>query len=381
MEQQQEFPVTTENPLNDVKSSLKLPNLKLKNETLTTVAAPTIESYTVNNTSTSNNDENVGNLSSKISRPRFSIKELKRKQYLASSTAPGTVVLTSSTSSTTQRPDSMRFNRYRLNLQRRRNETNSESINEQGEGEQPSTRRRYSSSTRFSVSTSTTTETTLTPAPTSKRVNILPKRTFPTRNFTKPAYETSTNQKPSTSSKNSTNRLATPSLRQRIQSYKRKETINEIINDESIKNVNLELETPDLDVEPTTIIASSSEVPITRETSIMKIAKTSNSIKSTTDESILEDTLLPSSSTTLSERHDLISSPSEHSQRVKTIADLTVSANENSTFKSANIGLLSRRIPNYFTISTDDPILPIQAFFPQINTNESVSFHLLIESS
>jgi hypothetical protein len=106
----------------------------------------------------------------------------------------------------------------------------------------------------------------------------------------------------------------------------------------------------------------------------MKIAKTqpSHSIKATTSNSITEDdTLMPS----LSERHDssdLVGSPSEHSQRV---AELTVSANENSTFKSANIGLLSRRIPNYFTISTDDPILPIQAFFPQIKTNdESVSF-------
>jgi hypothetical protein len=133
------------------------------------------------------------------------------------------------------------------------------------------------------------------------------------------------------------------------------------------------------DLALTTATSTSTEMPITRETSIMKIAKTpsslsspqpSNSIKATTSNSV-EDTL-PSS--TLSERHDttdLIGSPSEHSQRV---AELTISANENDSFKSANIGLLSRRIPNYFTISTDDPILPIQAFFPQIKTNESVSF-------
>jgi hypothetical protein len=151
--------------------------------------------------------------------------------------------------------------------------------------------------------------------------------------------------------------------------------VNEIIGEESIKNVNFEYETTiPLESTATTTTTVSTEIPITRETSIMKIAKTqpSHSIKATTSNSITEDdTLMPS----LSERHDssdLVGSPSEHSQRV---AELTVSANENSTFKSANIGLLSRRIPNYFTISTDDPILPIQAFFPQIKTNdESVSF-------
>lgn len=379
-EEASEFTVATENPFNEIKSSLKLPNLKLRNEALTTVALPTTETHTVSSTSASSeHDENIGiNILNKIARPRFSIKELKRKQFLTSSTAPGSVsttVLTSSTSSTTPRPDNQRFNRYRLNLNRRRNETNVEvTSGEQVESEPP--KRRYSSSTRFSVSTSTT-ESTLTPSPSSsKRGNTLPKRTFPIRNFTKPSSssdnsETSTSHKPSLISKSSTKQQ---NLRQRIQNYKRKELINEITSEheESIKNVNFASETT-IPLESTATTTTTTEIPITRETSIMKIAKTqpSHSIKATTSNSITEDdTLMPS----LSERHDssdLVGSPSEHSQRV---AELTVSANENSTFKSANIGLLSRRIPNYFTISTDDPILPIQAFFPQIKTNESVSF-------
>lgn len=389
-EEASEFTVATESPFNEIKSSLKLPNLKLRNEAVTTLTLPTAESHTVSSTSASNeHDENVGsNVLNKIARPRFSIKELKRKQFLTSSTAPGgnslsTTVLTSSTSSTTPRPDNQRFNRYRLNLHRRRNETNIElTSGEQVESEQPSTRRRYSS-TRFSVSTSTT-ESTLTPSPSSsKRGNTLPKRTYPVRNFTRPSSsdngETSTSHKPAFISKSSTNRPSVPSLRQRIQNYKRKEAANDIIGEESIKNVNFEAETTVLHVEPTVTTSStiSTELPITRETSIMKIAKTSQSsqsVRATTSNSIVEDTLQPSSSsTTLTERHDatdLVGSPSEHSQRV---AELTVSANENSTFKSANIGLLSRRIPNYFTISTDDPILPIQAFFPQIKTNEGES--------
>ncbi|CAH0552082.1 unnamed protein product [Brassicogethes aeneus] len=58
--------------------------------------------------------------------------------------------------------------------------------------------------------------------------------------------------------------------------------------------------------------------------------------------------------------------PSLYSQRV---SDLTSSfKNEYNTpglFK--NVSPTSRKIPNHFTISTDDPILPIEAFFPNIN--------------
>ncbi|KAJ0173967.1 hypothetical protein K1T71_010113 [Dendrolimus kikuchii] len=56
----------------------------------------------------------------------------------------------------------------------------------------------------------------------------------------------------------------------------------------------------------------------------------------------------------------------EHSKRV---SDLTLAAskdyNKPGMFKTASSN--SRRIPNYFTIATDDPILPIEAFFPQLN--------------
>lgn len=56
----------------------------------------------------------------------------------------------------------------------------------------------------------------------------------------------------------------------------------------------------------------------------------------------------------------------EHSKRV---SDLTLAAskdyNKPGMFKT--VASNSRRIPNYFTIATDDPILPIEAFFPQLN--------------
>ncbi|CAH2089779.1 unnamed protein product [Euphydryas editha] len=56
----------------------------------------------------------------------------------------------------------------------------------------------------------------------------------------------------------------------------------------------------------------------------------------------------------------------EHSKRV---SDLTLAASKDyntpGMFKS--VATNSRRIPSYFTIATDDPILPIEAFFPQLN--------------
>ncbi|CAK1553050.1 unnamed protein product [Leptosia nina] len=56
----------------------------------------------------------------------------------------------------------------------------------------------------------------------------------------------------------------------------------------------------------------------------------------------------------------------EHSKRV---SDLTLAASKdyNTPGMFKTISSNSRRIPNYFTIATDDPILPIEAFFPQLN--------------
>ncbi|CAG5030019.1 unnamed protein product [Parnassius apollo] len=64
--------------------------------------------------------------------------------------------------------------------------------------------------------------------------------------------------------------------------------------------------------------------------------------------------------------HDHVEHLFEHSKRV---SDLTLAAskdyNNPGMFKTVSGN--SRRIPNYFTIATDDPILPIEAFFPQLN--------------
>lgn len=357
-----ESSIATDSGFNEIRSSLKLPNLKLRNEALTTFPTSSdITSTSVQPSSTLPIEPEENNILSKIiNRPRFSIKEYKKKQLSTSSIASTTMTSTT-TSPTTTKPDSQRFNRLRVNFNRRRNET--------GSAEETEGTRRRPAVTRSSTTTTESSVQTTTAYP--KR-GSLPKRTFANRNFTRPSTivndsETTTSAKPII--KNATtfnsNRPSTPNLRSRIQSYKAKESTSESsdLSPNTIKNVNISAEVPIVVQEQ--YVTTSTESPYKHETSIMKIAKTPSSVSSekATTNNFLEDT-------TNRNEFDLTGSPSEYSQRV---AELTISGNENYSFKSANIGPLSRRIPNYFTISTDDPILPIQAFFPQIKTNEDVS--------
>lgn len=348
-------PTATESGLNEIRLSFKLPNSRLRNEGLTTLptTADTV-STSIEPSSTKGIEPEETNVLNKIAnRPRFSIKEYKRKQ-LTTSSVNTPLSTTSTTVVTTTKPDNQRFNRLRLNLNRRRNETTEPERSGDEDYEVP--RKRYSS-TRFSPTTDAPTQTSSSP----KR-GSLPKRTFSTRNFTKPTVnlnesEMTTRQQIKVST---TNRPASPSLRSRIQNYKKKqESSNEVTDSpqDAIKNINFSAETSVTQEQPTTV---STEPPAKHETSIMKIAKTPPSVhveKSTATNSVDDNTSITSSTD-----FDLAGSPSEYSQRV---AELTFSGND-VNFKSANIGTLSRRIPNYFTISTDDPILPIQAFFPNV---------------
>ena len=352
--------LATERNPHEVKSTLRLPNLKLRSEHLTTLptTADTISTAANPTSFTKSVEEEEGNALNKIiNRPRFSIKDYKRKQF-STSLAPATTS-TSTTAVTTTRPDSQRFNRLRFNLTRRNNETNDNS-----EESKVSSKKRTSTTRTTTVAPETVTQTSTT----FKRGSS--KRTFPARNFTRPTtnpeYDTTT-VKPIVRITTAI-RPVTPNLRSRIQSYKRKESaVDEAVESspEPIKNTDLSSEVP-LVSEQTTF---PTEPPLKHETSIMKIAKIQSTIshnneKSTTTNNLFDDVTNASRDDT-----DLTGSPSEHSQRV---AELTISGNEDYTFKSANIGPLSRRIPNYFTISTDDPILPIQAFFPQIKTNDNI---------
>ncbi|XP_053676542.1 mucin-5AC-like [Anopheles nili] len=103
-------------------------------------------------------------------------------------------------------------------------------------------------------------------------------------------------------------------------------------------------------VDDVTTRASTTEGYRHHETAIMKISpKDSNGATATNGED-----------------YDLNSASSDYSKRV---VELTLSGTGNKDrthFKSVNKGLLSRKVPGYFTLATEDPILPIEAFFPQV---------------
>lgn len=105
------------------------------------------------------------------------------------------------------------------------------------------------------------------------------------------------------------------------------------------------------------------------ESAIMKIAKDNHSYRPQTSRvsttSTTESPETPSNE--IEEDYlDLNSASSDYSQKV---TELTISGNTNDKFKSVNTGMFPRRIPGYFTLATEDPILPIEAFFPQFKSD------------
>lgn len=155
-----------------------------------------------------------------------------------------------------------------------------------------------------------------------------------------------------------------PSLRQRIQNKQKKDgTTSTTSADEAINDLAVEGSSEDKvrlssnEVAP----SSSSTEEYKHETAIMKIAKDDHSYrpykeKATTEKSRTEST---------SSENDLNDSPSEQSERV---AELTIFGT--NQFNSVNTGSASRRIPGYFTLATEDPILPLEAFFPNVKRNK-----------
>lgn len=166
-----------------------------------------------------------------------------------------------------------------------------------------------------------------------------------------------------------------PSLRQRIQTQKKKDGSNgSSTSSSSSSTTSADEALNDLAVEGSSedkVRLSSNEVvaPSTststeeykHETAIMKIAKDDHSYRPYKDKATTEKTKTDASNT----ENDLNDSPSEQSERV---AELTIFGS--NQFNSVNTGSASRRIPGYFTLATEDPILPIEAFFPQVKRNK-----------
>lgn len=94
----------------------------------------------------------------------------------------------------------------------------------------------------------------------------------------------------------------------------------------------------------------------------MKIAKDDHSYRPYKEKPTTEKSITGAVNNS---ENDLNDSPSEQSERV---AELTIFGT--NQFNSVNTGSASRRIPGYFTLATEDPILPIEAFFPQVKRNK-----------
>lgn len=158
-------------------------------------------------------------------------------------------------------------------------------------------------------------------------------------------------------------RPQTPNLRQRIQIQKKKEIVSSTTStDESLNDLAVEGSSEDkVRLSSNEVAPSTSTEEYKHETAIMKIAKDDHSYRPYKEKPTTEKSKPESSST----ENDLNDSPSEQSERV---AELTIFGT--NQFNSVNTGSASRRIPGYFTLATEDPILPIEAFFPQVKRNK-----------
>jgi hypothetical protein len=91
------------------------------------------------------------------------------------------------------------------------------------------------------------------------------------------------------------------------------------------------------------------------ETAIMKIAKDdSYKYKSSTAKSIVDELVSEN-------KMDLNESSSFYSKRIE---ELTALQSKDQTVKFVNSGTINRKIPSFLTFHTENPILPIEAFFP-----------------
>ncbi|XP_058818670.1 mucin-2-like [Topomyia yanbarensis] len=361
--------------------NFKLPNTKPSQR-------PPSVSFGFSTTTTSasiNSDESSAEINrtrAELNRPRFSIKEYRSKLNRSSTTTVATSFGTPDLELTTQAATKLRFpTRNRFLMNSRPNKT-------------------IDSNEVLLLSSSTTEKSTAVNETTTTRTSFRPTGTRSYNRFTvKKATTDIPQQMPSSTTsriinrgrirqqdsttQSSLNRTAIPSslntntlanrrptkisLRQRIQNFNRKKEPDSTQKDSEQDNNSL--------------LASSDEtkVPIDDLSSLGTVdtqqryedsVPASSSSTTTTEVYRLPETAImkifpkDSSSNSFSDGDwDLNSASSDYSKRV---VELTLSASKEKGFKSVNKGLLSRRVPGYFTLATEDPILPIEAFFPQV---------------
>ncbi|XP_055690924.1 mucin-2-like isoform X2 [Lutzomyia longipalpis] len=255
-----------------------------------------------------------------ISRPRLS---LKNSSYYLSNL---------STSTTTNQPSEIattpKFTRKRLPT--RPSTTTTEASEEKTSSTESSTTTTVSTTKRFHPTRNNNfTRSSFTKPTTEGSVSRGPSTAYPTRRgasrldfrHQRPSTSTSSTTEAETLTRSNTNRRF-QSTQEKAGSTKQRHRVDEPTSPENIK------------------IDTTTEHKL--ETSIMKIAKNDHSYRpyahqtTKTTESMLNSNLINEIST-------------------------------EKTAKSVNSNNKNRRIPEYFTIATDDPILPIEAFFPKFD--------------
>lgn len=333
-------------------------------------------------------------------RPRFSIKEYRQRMSSTTPTPDQSTGngLVSTTASYTRLRFPTRQRVLPADLKNRTQESNKidekpniiypekptlePSSTESGVSSE-TTRKRFVPKDRYSSRLKTTTETIAegqtiaTPTTASGTTVKVPIRRVSTRRDplnNRNRTSTTTTDNPSDYSstvsripviRNGTNPLRrpqAPSLRQRIQNKKKDGTTSTASTDEALNDLAVEGSSEDkVRLSSNEVAPSSSTEEYKHETAIMKIAKDDHSYRPYKEKATTEKTKPETSSS----ENDLNDSPSEQSERV---AELTIFGS--NQFNSVNTGSASRRIPGYFTLATEDPILPIEAFFPQVKRNK-----------
>ncbi|XP_058448337.1 uncharacterized protein LOC131428407 isoform X2 [Malaya genurostris] len=337
--------------LPNTKPSLRLPSVSYGSSTTTT---------SVSLTSAESSSE-INRTRGELNRPRFSIKEYRSKLNRTTTTTPfGTADL----ELTTQAATKLRFPTRNRSSTTEKSTAANESTTTTRTSFRPTGTRSYNN--RFTVKKATSDMPPQILSSTTSRIinrgRIRQQDTTTQSSLSRTAIPSSLN-----TNTLANRRPAKISLRQRIQNYNRKKEPDNTQKDPEQENNSL-LATSDetktaiddlsslgtVDTQQRyedSVPASSSSTTTTEiyrhpETAIMKISPKDSASNSFTDGD-----------------WDLNSASSDYSKRV---VELTLSASKEKGFKSVNKGLLSRRVPGYFTLATEDPILPIEAFFPQV---------------
>lgn len=340
-------------------------------------------------------------------RPRFSIKEHRQRLTTSSTTTPDPSQSNERDSTTSPYPR-LRFpTRTRLlptELKNKNQDSNKideksnnaadlleKPIESSSEQSTETTRKRFVPKDRYSSRVKSTTELSdqagptafstplpsSTPKPTqrrgSTRRDYLGNRTrYSTSTTPYPSFDHTVTRVPII--RNASVPLRRPpavNLRQRIQEKKKKEqqtstplTIDDSLNDLAVESSSEDkISMTSIESNPPSSSTSSSTEEYKHETAIMKIAKDDHSYRPHMHKDKMTTTTEKTPMTKLG--NDLSDSPSQQSERV---AELTIFGS--NQFNSVNTGgAPSRRIPGYFTLATEDPILPIEAFFPQVKKN------------